>query len=718
MERSIVRPGIVAAFTLIMTACGSSTLDYPETRKGDQVDDYFGTEVADPYRWLEDDTSAETAAWVEAQNQVTNAYLAGVAGRDAIRSRLTSLWNYERFGVPERQGDLYVYSRNDGLQNQSVVYKTADLHRDGDVLLDPNVLSPDGTVALVDRAFTADGRLMVYALSESGSDWREWRVRDVQSDEDLRDVVRWSKFAGAAWLPDRTGFFYSRFAEPGPDTELSGVNQNQQVFLHRLGTNQARDELVHAAPDHPDWGFSTEVTEDGRFLIVHQTEGTDPRNRVLVRDLTTADGEIVPFLDAFDAEYRIVGNDGETFYVLTDQGAPRKRLVAIDRDRPDPGQWNELIPEGAGRDVLSDVIMVDDRFIATWLVDAHGQLRVYTLDGRPERDIPLPGLGSVTGVTGHRADPEAFFGFESYTRPATIYRYAVASGEVEVHREPKLTFSPEDFVTEQVFYTSLDGTRVPMFISSKTGLEQHGENPTLLYGYGGFNISMTPAFSPATIAWLEMGGLYAVANLRGGGEYGKAWHDAGRLDQKQNVFDDFIAAAEYLIAEGYTSTPRLAISGRSNGGLLVGASLTQRPDLFGAVLAGVGVMDMLRFHEFTIGWAWTSDYGSSETREGFETLIAYSPLHNLEEGTAYPATLITTADHDDRVVPAHSFKVAATMQAAQGGPEPVLIRIETSAGHGAGKPVTKQIDQATDEWAFLASELDVAVPADWDQPPS
>ena len=679
---------------------------YPVTKTVPQVDDYFGTKVADPYRWLEDDNAADTKAWVEAQNAVTFGYLSKIPGREAIKQRLTTLWNFERYGLPRKRGAFYIFTRNDGLQNQAVFYRARTLEAPPELLLDPNALSADGTVAVGGTTFSDDGRYMAYSLSESGSDWIRWKVRDVASGQDLPDEIRWSKFSGAAWLHDGSGFFYSRYDAPKPGEALTGVNKDQKVYFHKIGTPQDADPLVYARPDQPDWGLGADVTDDGKYLLIYQSEGTDPKNRIFVKDLTRPDAKVEPFLDQFDASYSVVGNDGPTFYVLTDQGAPRKRLVAITLGQPGPGAWKTLIPEGPKQDVLDDVTMAANQFVATWQIDAQNRLRVYGLDGTLRHEVALPTIGAVS-FAGRREQPEGFFAFASFAYPTAIYRLDVASGKSTVFKQPKVAFDPAQYETVQVFYPSKDGTRIPMFLTHKKGLVKDGSNPTYLYGYGGFDISLTPSFSAANLAWMEMGGIFAVANLRGGGEYGKAWHDAGRLENKQNVFDDFIAAAEYLIAQKYTSTPKLAIGGGSNGGLLVGAVMAQRPELFGAAIPAVGVMDMLRFHKFTIGWAWKSDYGSSETKEGFDVLYKYSPLHNLKPGTAYPATMVTTADHDDRVVPAHSFKFAATLQAAHKGPQPVLIRIETKAGHGAGKPTSKQIEEAADRWAFLVANLGV-----------
>ncbi len=689
----------------VLSAQPQERLAYPDTAKGDVVDDYFGTKVPDPYRWLEDPNSPETKAWVEAQNAVTFAFLERIPARARIRARLTELWNYERYGVPSREGSRYIFSRNDGLQNQAVVYKTSALDAPPEVLIDPNGLSRDGTVALGGLDFTDDGRHAAYAVSAAGSDWLEWHVRDVATGKDLSDLIKWSKFSGASWLKDGSGFFYSRYDAPAEGEAFSGVNKHQKVFFHKLGTPQEQDELVYARPDQPDWGFNAQVTEDGRFLVITQWEGTNRENRLFVRDLSAKGSAIEPMLDKFDASYSVIGNDGDRFYVLTDNAAGRKRLVAIDRTSPAPAGWQTIIPELPGRDVLDNLVMVGERFIALVRTDAHDRLFVYKKEGTREREIPLPTLGSVSGLSAKRRDTEVFYAFTSFTYPTTIYRYDPATGESSVFKQPAVKFDPSAYEVTQVRYTSKDGTVIPMFIVGRKGLARDGQTPTLLYGYGGFDISLTPAFSPALIGWLEMGGLYAQPSLRGGGEYGKEWHDAGRLKNKQNVFDDFIAAAEYLIAERYTSTPKLAINGGSNGGLLVGAAMTQRPDLFGAAVPQVGVMDMLRFHKFTIGWAWKSDYGSSETEEGFKTLIAYSPLHTIRPGTKYPATLVTTGDHDDRVVPAHSHKFIAALQAAQAGDAPVLTRIETRAGHGAGKPTTKQIEERADIYTFLSYVL-------------
>lgn len=699
-------PLLLTLMLLCLTAPAlrAQPYDYPQARKGDTVDDYHGTRVADPYRWLEDVDSDETRRWVEAENALTFSYLDEIPERDAIRARLTSLWDYPKYGAPFKKGGRYFFFKNDGLQNQSVLYVQASLAGTPAVLIDPNTLSEDGTVALSSLEVSPDGRYVAYSTSASGSDWQTFHVRDVETKQDLADELRWVKFSGAAWAPDASGFYYSRYAAPQEGAAYEAVNLNQKLYFHRLGTPQSEDVLVYERPDDPEMGFGGEVTDDGRYLIISAWKGTDTRNNLYYKDLTQPDAEVVRLLDDFDAAYWFVGNTGSTFYLLTDLDAPNKRLVALDVNDP-ARRWQTLIPETKA--VLGSVSIIHDRFVVEALDDVKSRLTIHDLDGRLVETVALPTLGSVGGVNGERGDDELFYSFTSFTYPTTIFRYDFAAGRSEVFRAPEIDFDPSQYTAEQVFYESQDGTRVPMFIVYKKGLQRDGTNPTYLYGYGGFDVSLTPSFSVSNLVWLEMGGIYAMPNLRGGGEYGKAWHEAGMLEKKQNVFDDFIAAAEYLIREGYTSTPKLAVGGGSNGGLLVGAVLTQRPDLFGAALPAVGVMDMLRYHRFTIGWAWASEYGSSDDPAQFEVLYAYSPLHNIRPGTAYPPTLVTTADHDDRVVPGHSFKFAATLQAAQAGDAPVLIRIETKAGHGAGKPTAKVIEEQTDKWAFLVRTLGV-----------
>jgi len=680
-------------------------LTYPVTRQVDQVDDYHGVRVADPYRWLEDDNSPETAAWVQAQNAVTMPFLARLPHRDRINARLTKLWNYERYGLPYQEGGRYFYSKNDGLQNQSVLYWTERLDGEPRVLLDPNQLSDDGTVALAGYSVSHDGRLMAYGLSGAGSDWIEYRVRDIDTGTDRDDHLKWIKFSGVSWTKSNDGFYYSRYDEPPAGQELAGQNYHQKLYFHRLGTPQSEDRLIYHRPaeSEKDWMISGGVTDDGEYLIIGVSKSDTTNNCIFYQSLAEPDAPVVELLNQFDAQYSFIDNDGPVFWLKTDLDAPRGRVIAIDTRRPDRGAWKEIIPESG--DTLQGVSTINNQFIATYLKDAHTAVRVFDLEGRPVREVALPTLGTAGGFGGKRRDTETFYQFTSFNFPATIYRYDAATGRSTEYRRPKVDFNPADYEVKQVFYHSKDGTRVPMFIAHRKGLKLNGANPTYLYGYGGFDISLTPYFSVSTIVWLDMGGVYAMPNLRGGGEYGKAWHDAGRKLNKQNVFDDFIAAAEWLIANRYTSPRHLGIGGGSNGGLLVGACMTQRPELFAAALPAVGVLDMLRFNKFTIGHAWVADYGSPENPEEFRALYAYSPLHNLKKGTAYPATLITTADHDDRVVPAHSFKFAAALQAAHSGPAPVLIRIETKAGHGAGKPTAKRIEELTDQWAFLGWAL-------------
>jgi prolyl oligopeptidase len=684
-------------------AAGGTPLNYPVAKKLDQTDDYHGTRVADPYRWLEDANSAETKAWVDAENQVTQAYLAQIPQREAIRQRLTELWNYERYSVPYKEGGRYFFSRNNGLQNQSVLYTMKSLKDTPRLLLDPNTLATDGTVALAGLAVSPDGKLLAYSTAASGSDWNEIRVRDVDTGKDLEDHIQWVKFSNTAWTRDGKGFFYSRYDEPKEATKLADVNYFQKLYFHKLGTPQSADVLVYDRPDEKEWGFHAETTDDGRFLLIQATKGTAHKYRIFYKDLSKPDSKVVALIDNFDAAYDFIDNVGSVFYFSTDRNAPRQRIVAIDVSKPQEGNWKTIVPES--QQTLQSVHMVNNQLVAEYLADARSVVKVFDLKGKAVREIALPGIGSVSGFGGKRGDSETFFSFTGFTTPTTIYRLDMKSGASTVFRKPDVKFNPADYETRQQFYTSRDGTKVPMFITSKKGLKLDGSNPTYLYGYGGFNISMTPGFSPANLAWMEMGGVYVVANLRGGGEYGEAWHEAGTKLKKQNVFDDFIGAAEWLVNNKVTSPAKLAIGGGSNGGLLVGAAMTQRPELFGAAIPQVGVMDMLRFHKFTIGWAWTSDYGSSENPEEFKALVKYSPLHNLKPGTCYPATMITTADHDDRVVPAHSFKFAATAQAAQTGANPVIIRIDTKAGHGAGKPTSKQIEEVADRWGFLAKAL-------------
>jgi prolyl oligopeptidase len=680
-------------------------LTYPTTKKSNQVDNYHGTVVVDPYRALEDPDSEETKAWVDAQNQITFTYLNQIPAREKIKQRLTKLWDHEKYGIPFKEGENYFYFKNDGLQNQSVLYILPILDAEPRVLLDPNQLSADGTVALLGIEISENGQLLAYSLSTCGSDWQEWKVRDIQTGEDLQDHLKWVKFSGASWTNDHQGFFYSRYDEPNEKTKLEDVNYYHKLYYHKIGTSQSEDILIYHRPDEKEWGFSGTVTEDGKYLIISVWLGTDYRNLAFYKDLTNPNAEVVELINQFEADYSFIDHDDGVFYFRTDLSAPRGRVIAIDTQNQASENWLEIIPQAP--ETLESVGILNNQFVADYLQDAHSQIKIFDLTGNFIREVELPELASAGGFGGKRYDTETFYSFTSFIRPDTIYRYYMKTGKSEIFRQPKIDFNPNDYETKQVFYQSKDGTQVPMFITNKKGIELDGNNLIYLYGYGGFNISLTPNFSVSLLVWLEMGGVYAVPNLRGGGEYGEEWHQAGMKEKKQSVFDDFIAAAEWLIANNYTQPKKLAIGGGSNGGLLVGACMTQRPDLFAAALPAVGVMDMLRFHQFTIGWAWIAEYGSSENAEEFKTLYAYSPLHNLQMGTAYPSTLITTADHDDRVVPAHSFKFAAALQECHVGNAPVLIRIETKAGHGAGKPTAKIIEEAADKWAFLVRVLGV-----------
>jgi prolyl oligopeptidase len=706
MHRSFFALAVVSPLAFILAAESQSQFKYPSASTSDQVDDYNGVKVADPYRPLENPDALESRKWIEAENKITFDFLKTIPERDGIKRRLTEVWDYERFGVPFKEKDRYFFTRNSGLQNQSVLYTTKNFSQPATMLFDPNLLAKDGTIALGGLEVTDDAKWMAYGLASAGSDWQQWKVRDVETGKDRQDLIDWVKFSNTAWKKDGSGFFYSRYDKPDEKNKLRTQVYNHKLFFHQLGTPQSQDKLIYERPDHKDWLFNAEVTDDGRYLIITVQRGTDPKNRIFYKNLVDPESKVVELLDQADAQYGFIDNDGPVFAFRTDLSAPLGRIITIDTSKPLPAKIDELVPES--KDKLEAVSSVGDHFVSLYLRDAHSSVKLFKLDGTPDGEIALPGLGTAAGFTGKRKDRETFYSFTSFATPAEIFRYDFDKRASQLLFKPKVKFSPDDYTTEQVFYKSGDGTRVPMFISYKKGMKRDGHNPTYLYGYGGFDISSTPTFKPENLVWMEMGGIYALANLRGGGEYGEKWHEAGMLHVKQNVFDDFIAAAQYLIDNKYTSTPKLAIGGGSNGGLLVGACMTQRPDLYGAALPNVGVMDMLRFDRFTIGWAWTSDYGSPQKPDDFAYLYAYSPLHHIAppgRGCCYPATLITTADHDDRVVPAHSFKFAATLQAAQGCDKPTLIRIETKAGHGAGKPTTKIIDETADRWAFLVKEL-------------
>ncbi len=674
------------------------TLTYPATRRTDQSDLQFGVDVADPYRWLEQDVrnDREVADWVAAQNKVTDAFLATLPLRDRFKARMTELYNYERFGLPRKKGN-YFYTRNTGLQNQSVLHVRDAVDGPGRVLIDPNNWSKDGATALAEWSPSDDGRLVSYAVQDGGSDWRTVKVIDVASGRILPDELKWLKFVGGVeWAKDGRGFYYSRFPEPAGGQTYQAASRNQQVFYHALGTAQAADRLVYATPAFPDYGHSASLSEDGRWLVISTSVGTDDRYEVTLIDLTRKGAKPRTLIKGFTSNYTYVANVGPRFYFTTNDGAPKMKLVAIDVSQAGVAPRTVINEDDA---TLEEVSLVGGRLIASYLVDAKTEVRIHDLDGRLVRKVALPGIGSAAGFDGKANDHETFFAFASFNRPTTIYRYDVASGEARVWQAPKLAFNPDDYAVEQRFFASKDGTRVPMFIVRKAG--SSGPAPTLLYGYGGFNVSLTPGFSPTRLAWIEAGGTYVLANIRGGGEYGKAWHDQGRLANKQNVFDDFIAAGEYLKASGITGPNQLAIEGGSNGGLLVGAVVNQRPDLFAAANAAVGVMDMLRFDRFTAGRYWVDDYGYSNKEADFRTLLAYSPYHNLKSGVRYPPVLVTTADTDDRVVPGHSFKYISALQAADPAGAAHLIRIETRAGHGSGKPTTKVIEEYADVFAFL-----------------
>lgn len=689
---------------MMISACGPQPkkIDYPETRKLDQTDEYFGTTVADPYRWLEDDNSDETAAWVEAQNKVTQEYLSSIPFRQEIIDRLTEIWNYPRYRTPEKKGDKYYFRKNDGLQNQDVLYIQQGEDGTPEVLLDPNTFSDDGTVALSSWNISKNGKYLGYLIARAGSDWQEIFVMDLENREILGDHIEWVKFSGISWKGD--GFFYSSYDPPAEGDEYSNVNENHKVYYHKLGDEQEDDLLVYENPEYPRRNYYAGTSEDERFLFMHEVESTSG-NALYFKDLSKKESEFVKLADGFEYDYNVIGNIDSKILIKTNEGAPKGMVYLTDTEDPAKGRTT-IIPEKEA--VLESVALLGGKLLTVYMEDATSKVNIYSLAGELISGLDLPGIGTFGSLSGHADDPVAFYTYTSFNYPSTIFKLNLEDYTSEVFFDAGIDFDADQYVTDQIFYTSKDGTKVPMFIVHKKGLELDGNNPTLLYGYGGFNISITPGFRASNLVLLENGGIYAVANIRGGGEYGEEWHDAGTLLQKQNVFDDFIAAAEYLIDKKYTSSEKLAILGGSNGGLLVGACMTQRPDLFKVAFPHVGVLDMLRYHKFTIGWAWATDYGTSEDDSSmFRYLMEYSPLHNIESGVDYPATMIFTADHDDRVVPAHSFKFAATLQEKNTGPEPTLIRIETKAGHGAGTPISKMIEAAADQWAFMFYNMDV-----------
>ncbi len=715
---SPLKSALVAVAALSLVACATAPpaagLDYPVTRQVDHVDTYFGTAVADPYRWLEDDNSAETKAWVRAQNVVTDKALAAMPQRLPARALYTTLFNYEKVGLPSREGGRYFFSRNDGLQQQNVIYTAASLTAPPTVALDPNTLSKDGTVALSGVAASKDGKLLAYGIAGAGSDWQRWRVRDLATGQDLADDIQWVKFSRAVWTPDSQGFFYSRYDEPKAGTALTGVNFFQKLYYHRIGTAQSADQLVAENASEKSWGWGASASDDGRQVLITVSSGTSRKNGLMLLPLVNGGLPLAaqpqPLVMAFDASYQVVDVVGSQVIVKTDKDAPNGRLVAIDSNAPTAANWRTLVPEA--RDAMVGASAVGGRYVLSYLKDASTVVRVHAGDGTLVRELALPGVGTASGFSGRNDSAETFFSYTSLINPPEIWRYDVASGLATLWKRPKVAFDVDLFETRRAFVTSKDGTKFPVFIAHRKGLVLDGNNPTLLYSYGGFNINMTPGFGVTAATWMQMGGVYVLASIRGGGEYGEAWHQAGTKLQKQNVFDDFIAAAEWLVAQKLTQPKKLAINGGSNGGLLVGAVVNQRPELFGAAVPQVGVMDMLRFHKFTIGWAWVNDYGSSDDAAQFQALKAYSPLHTirgLDVSKPYPPILVTTGDHDDRVVPAHSFKYAAQLQATNTGPAAKLIRIETDAGHGAGKPTSKLIEERADMLAFIANAFGMAV---------
>jgi len=700
MQKQIL---LLLPVTFILACTMQQKIDYPDTKKTDVTDNYFGTEVADPYRWLEDDNSAETSEWVKAQNEVTFAYLEKLPNCEKIKTRLTELMNYPKYSEPFKEAGKYFFYKNDGLQNQSVLYIQDTPEAGPQVLLDPNKLSDDGTVALSGIEISDDGKYLVYLISRSGSDWNEIFVKDIAAGELLPDHIKWVKFSGASWY--NGGFYYSAYSAPDESEALKGSNENQKVFYHKLGDDPANDVVVHAEPEFPKRMFNLYVTDDNRFMVLVKMEGSTG-NAISVKDISKEDGKFIPLIETYENEFNIIGNNGNLIYALTNYKAPKFRLLKIDINSPEEEKWEVVIPEK--ENVLEWAGLVGGKIVTRYMKDAYSKVEVYDYDGKYEYEIALPGIGSAGSLSGKKDESLAFYSFTSFNTPGEIYKYDFNTKETTLHFRPEVKFNPDDFTVEQKFYASADGARIPMFLFHKKNIKLDGKNPVLLYGYGGFNVSLTPSFSTSRLLFVENGGIFAMPNLRGGGEYGEEWHKAGTKMKKQNVFDDFIAAAEYLIAEKYTSPKKLAIMGGSNGGLLIGAVLNQRPELFKVALPAVGVMDMLRYNQFTIGWAWAGDYGTSaDSKEMFEYLYRYSPYHSIIRGGKYPAVLATTADHDDRVVPAHTFKYMARLQEYNKGNLPTLVRIDTKAGHGGGKPTTKIIDEYTDLWAFTFFHLGI-----------
>ncbi|MDQ6886854.1 MAG: prolyl oligopeptidase family serine peptidase [Gemmatimonadota bacterium] len=688
-------------------------ITYPISKKGEVVDDLFGAKVPDPYRWMEELNSPEVAEWVRAQNTLTEAALAKLPQRDYFRQRITALWNYPKVSLPYREAGRLFFTKNSGLQRQSALYSRKGLDGADHLVIDPNELSPDGSVAISGFTPSPDGRYLLFGMAQGGSDWRTLVVRELDSGRQLSDTIRWLKGGGASWTKDGNGFFYSRFPEPEAGKQLQNAIRDEKLYYHAMGTPQSQDRLIYERRDHPDWFVGGEVSDDGRWLFIFVNDGTDPHNRLYVKDLgdpkhPAIDAEIRALFDRGDASYTPVGTIGHTVYIETDLGAPKHRIASFDAGHPDPSGWRILVPEATSS--IAGVQMYRGGIAVSYLEDVAAKLRLFALDGAPRGEIPLPGVGSVGGVSARSDSPDLFYAFTSPLYPTTAFRYDPATKRSTPFEAPKVAFDPSLYETRQLFAPSRDGTKVPLFITMKRGLALDGSNPAMLYGYGGFDISTTPSFRPDVLAWLELGGIWATASMRGGGEYGETWHHAGMFEKKQNVFDDFLAAADYLVKEHYSSPAKLGIMGGSNGGLLVGAAMEQRPELFAVALPAVGVMDMLRYHKFTGGKAWATEYGSADDSTAFRYLVKYSPLHNIKAGTCYPATLVTTADHDDRVVPSHSFKFTAALQAAQGCDRPVLIRVEAQGSHGY-RPTDKAIAERADQWAFTAANMGVKAPS-------
>ena len=696
---------LIAASTAVVLCAQTARLQYPPAPKGNQIDDFHGIKISDPYRSLENADAATTSKWVDQQNVLTAGWLGKVPGREAIKTQLTALWNYEKFSGIFKAGSHYFYSHNTGLQNQSVVFVMDSLNGTPRVLLDPNTYRADGTAALNGTSVSWDGKLYSYAVAQAGSDWNDWHIRDVATGKDLPDLIKWTKDGGPAWTRDGKGFYYARYPEPKAAEVLTVAALNQKVYFHKLGDPQSADKLIYQRPDQPSWGLIPVALEDSNYLLINIYTGDPGKNLLSYMDLNQAAATVQPLISKLEASFSPIAAVGSLLYLQTNDKAARGRIIAIDMKAIDRAHWKEIVSEKS--ETLDTAQLAGGKFLLAYMKDAHAAARMVTLDGKPAGEIEMPGLGSSGWSPVGLHDTEAFYSFAGFTMAPAVYHFDIATGKSTVFRQSKVAFDGNAYETKQIFYNSKDGTRVPMFVNYRKGLKLDGQNPTILYGYGGFNVAETPAFSPAYVEWMSMGGVFVTANLRGGSEYGEAWHQAGMRDKKQNVFDDFIAAGEWLIANKYTSTPKLSIYGGSNGGLLVGAVLNQRPDLFGAAMPAVGVMDMLRFQKFGYGTQWVGEYGNPENPADFKVLRAYSPLHNIKAGVKYPAILITTSDHDDRVMPGHSLKYAATLQQSQEGPAPILIRIETRAGHGAGKPTSKRIDEWVDRFVFLKAALKI-----------